>query len=114
MDIKIIDKKISESELREIAKDFYGDMIKGVVDTERKIIAMGGEYHMDASMVLIDDGSKQQDVWGFNWYFDKNEDEQIEYISLINIRPTQGNKTMEVQDAFLRDKMKNIILKFLK
>ena len=113
MNIKIIDKKISESELREIAKDFYVEMVKGVVDIEREILAMGGEYHMDANNVLIENDSKQQNVWGFNWYFDKSGDERIEYISLINIRPKQGNRVMEVQDASLCDKMKSVILKYL-
>lgn len=113
MDIKIIDKKISEFELQEIAKDFYGEMIKGVVDIEREIIAMGGEYHMDANEVLIKNDSKQHNVWGFNWYFNKKGDERIEYVSLINIRPAQGNRVMEVQDKSLRDKMKSIILKYL-
>jgi hypothetical protein len=113
MNIKIIDKKISESELREIAKDFYGEMVKGVVDIEREIIAMGGEYHMDANIILTDNGSKQQNIWGFNWYFNKSGDERIEYISLINIRPKQGNRVMEVQDASLCDKMKSVILKYL-
>ena len=111
--IKIIDQKITEDELREIAKDFYIDMIKGVVDIERKILAMGGEYHIDASTVLIENGSRQQDVWGFNWYFDRTGDECVEYVSLINIRPAQGNRAMEVQDASLRDTMKTIILKYL-
>ena len=113
MNIKIIDKKISDSELREIAKEFYDEMIKGVVDINLEILAMGGEYHMDANVVLIDNGSKQQDVWGFNWYFDRKGEERIEYVSLINIRPKQNNRTMEVQDIELRDKMKNIILKYL-
>ena len=113
MNIKIIDKKITEPELREIAKDFYGDMVKGVVDVEREIIVMGGEYHMDANVVLVENGSRQQDIWGFNWYFDKTGDERIEYVSLINIRPAQGNRTMEVQDSFLRNKMKTIILRYL-
>lgn len=111
--IKIIDKKITESELREIAKEFYIDMIKGVVDIERGIIAMGGEYHIDANMILIKDGSRQQNIWGFNWYFNKTGDERIEYISLINVRPAQGNRAMEVQDVSLRDTMKIIILKYL-
>ncbi|MEK7596425.1 MAG: DUF5674 family protein [Patescibacteria group bacterium] len=113
MPIKIIDKKITESELREIAKDFYVDMIKGVVDIEREILAVGGEYHMDANTILVESGSKQQNIWGFNWYFNKTGDERIGYISLINIRPGQGNKTMEVQDASLRDIMKRIIFKYL-
>jgi hypothetical protein len=113
MDIKIIDKKITDKELREIAKDFYGNMIKGVVDIEREILAMGGEYHMDANMILIENDSKQQHVWGFNWYFDKKDDERIEYVSLINIRPAQNNRTMEIEDLELRDKLKSIILKYL-
>ena len=113
MKIKIINKKITDEELREIAKDFYGNMIKGVVDVEKEILAMGGEYHMDANNILIENNSKQQNIWGFNWYFDKNENDRIEYISLINIRPAQGNRVMEVQDKLLRDKMKSVILKYL-
>lgn len=111
--IKIVDKEISDTELREIAKDFYGDMVKGVVDIEREILAMGGEYHMDANTILIKNESKQSNVWGFNWYFDRDGDERIEYVSLINIRPAQGNRVMEVQDEVLRDRMKLIILKYL-
>lgn len=113
MPIKMVDKKITESEVREIAKDYYADMVKGVVDIERGILAMGGEYHMDANMVLMENGSGQQNIWGFNWYFDRTGDERIEYVSLINIRPAQGNRGMEVQDASLRDTMKTIILKYL-
>ena|SRR3989344_4385835 len=113
MNIKIIDKKISEAELLKVAEEFYVSMIKGVVDIEREILALGGEYHMDANNVLIADGSKQQNIWGFNWYFGKSGDERIEYVSLINIRPAQGNRTMEVQDETLRDKMKSIILRYL-
>ena len=113
MNIKVIDKKISEKELKEIAKEFYGSMIKGVVDVQFGVLAMGGEYHMDANMILIENGSKQENVWGFNWYFDKSSNERIEYISLINIRPAQGNRVMEVQDKAIRDKMKSVILKYL-
>src|SRR3989344_1841170 len=71
MNIQIINKKISETELKKIAEEFYGSMIKGVVDIELGVLAMGGEYHMDANMILIENGSKQQNVWGFNWYFEK-------------------------------------------
>lgn len=113
MNIKIIDQKISEEELKKIAKEFYGIMIKGVVDVELGILAIGGEYHMDANNLLIENGSKQQNIWGFNWYFDKLGAEKIEYISLLNIRPNEGNRTMEVQSMPLRAKMKSIILKYL-
>lgn len=113
MRIKIIENPIGKEELLEIAKDFYTDMIKGVVDTERGILAVGGEYHLDANMVLIANGSQQQNIWGFNWYFDRIGDERIEYVSLINIRPSQGNEAMEIKDVFLRNTMRTIILKYL-
>ncbi|MDO8664960.1 MAG: DUF5674 family protein [Candidatus Liptonbacteria bacterium] len=64
MNIKIITAKISRAEAKEIAKEFYGDMVKGVVDIERELIAPGGEYHMDANMVLVNSGSEQKNVWG--------------------------------------------------
>lgn len=113
MNIKIVSKKITEKELQEIAQEFYNDMVKGVVDIESGILAIGGEYHMDANNVLIESGSKQQNVWGFNWYLNKMGEERIEYVSLINIRPAQDNRTMEVQDLSLRAKMKIIILEYL-
>ena len=108
MNIKIVKSKMSEEELREIAKDFYSTMVKGVVDVENETLALGGEYHMDANAVLLENGSVQRNIWGFNWYFDKPKEEQLEYVSLINIRPMQGNRMMEVQDLSLRGKMKSL------
>ncbi len=109
MDIKIVEDQISVGELKKLAEVFYVTMIKGVVDIEKEIVAFGGEYHMDANMVLIENGSEQKNVWGFNIYFDRPKDEWIEYISLINIRPLAKNNDMEVQDESIREKMKNII-----
>ncbi len=84
-------------------------MIKGVVDIERGIIAVGGEYHMDSNVMLLDHGSKQGDVWGFNIYPDMPRDSWIEYVSLINIRPQADNRDMEVRSEAIRAKMKEII-----
>lgn len=109
MNIKIVKDKISTEELEAIGQEFYQSIIKGVVDIEKQIVAFGGEYHIDASEILINNGSSQNDVWGFNIVFDRPKDSWIEYISLINIRPQVGNLDMEVQDKALREKMKNII-----
>lgn len=109
MNIKVVKDKISTAELKELGKVFYDTMIKGVVDIENEIIAFGGEYHIDANGVLIDEGSRQSDIWGFNIVFERSKDSWIEYISLINIRPQAGNMNMEVQDSLIRDKMKKII-----
>jgi hypothetical protein len=113
MDIRIIRKSITRAEARDIAKEFYVDMVKGVVDTERGIIALGGEYHMDANTILVEDGSEQKNVWGFNFYPDKTGDEQIEYKALVNIRPLHGNTVMEIQNEDLKTAMKNIIKKLI-
>ncbi len=109
MIIRIVEDSISVSELREIAKEYYVDMIKGVADISKEIIAVGGEYHMDANMKILENGSIQADVWGFNILLDRPADERIEFTSLINIRPLARNRSMEVEDEEIRKKMRNII-----
>lgn len=109
MNIKIVKDKITIDELKELAKTFYGSMIKGVVDIEKGLVAFGGEYHMDANTLLIENGSEQKNIWGFNLYFDKPKENWIEYTSLINIRPAVGNNDMEVQDDNIKKIMKEII-----
>ena len=114
MNIKVVKSEISLAEIMETAREFYGTMIKGVVDVQNEILVLGGEYHMDANMVLIEQGSKQQNVWGFNLILDKEGEYHIEYVSLINIRPAQGNREMELKDQNLRKRIKEIINKKVK
>lgn len=109
MNIKIIKDSISREELTELAKEFYLDLIKGVVDVERQIIALGGEMHADAEEVLLKNGSRQADLWGFNILLNKSKDECLMYESFINIRPRDNNTNMEVKSPALRKKMKTII-----
>ena len=111
MEIRIIRNIIPAEELLPIASAWYGDMIKGVVDIEKEILALGGEYHMDANTVLTENGSRQSDVWGFNIHINKPREEWIECLSLINIRPAQGNRGMHIENATLREKMCTIINK---
>ncbi|MEK7093492.1 MAG: DUF5674 family protein [Patescibacteria group bacterium] len=109
MDIRIVETTIALSDLRDVAKEFYDDMVKGAVDIENDIAAFGGEYHIDASNVLVEQGSHQGDIWGFNVLLDQPKESWIEYTSLINIRPQAGNRGMEVMDAKVRDRMKKIL-----
>ncbi len=109
MDITIIKSKISKQELEKVAKENYGEMTKGVIDIKQKIIALGGELHADAEAVLLEQGSKQSDLWGFNIYPAKTKGERIEYTSLINIRPKHGNRSIEIKDESLRKQIKEII-----
>ena len=109
MDIRIIRQKITKPELEDLAKEIYVEMVKGVADIERGIIALGGEWHMDANQVLVEDGSNQENLWGFNIYLNKPREEMLEYNSLINIRPRQGNKSMEIEDEKIKNKIFEIV-----
>ncbi len=64
--------------------------------------AVGGELHADAEQVLLTRGSSQADLWGANYYPGQGPDECIEYTALINIRPSQGNPSMEIQNTKTR------------
>lgn len=110
MDIRIVSDIITKQELAEIAEEFYGNMIKGVVDVENEILAFGGEYHIDANEVLMGHGlSQQQHIWGFNVYLDKDKENRLEYMSLINIRPAAGNRDMLIESEELKTRIKSII-----
>ena len=74
MNIPIIKDLISFTEAKKIGKEYYPDLIKGVVDINRQIIAIGGEMHVDAEEVLLKDGSKQSDLWGFNILTEKDKE----------------------------------------
>ena len=62
MSIKIFKNKVSKIELEELAQSSYGDMIKGVVDIELNIMALGGELHADCEEILLEQGSRQADL----------------------------------------------------
>ncbi len=106
--IKIIKEKISKDELKKLAKESFGEMFKIVVDIERKILAAGGELHADAVEKLLEGGSKGKNLWGANFYPFKDIEKRIEYSALINIRPEQDNRKMEIEDKEIRDKIKQI------
>lgn len=103
------ENKISLSMLREMAEKMFGNLIKGVVDVERGIMALDGELHADEQALLIENGSKQQNVWGINLYPDKAEGDFLEFDSVINIRPLQHNRSRRVENEEIRKKISEII-----
>ena len=96
MTIEIIRAPITRAHLSSLAEAQFGDMVKAVVDVERGIMALGGELHSDEEALLLDDGSSQRDLWGINLYPSAEEADWIEYDSMINVRPSQGNRTRAV------------------
>ena len=113
-DIKICDKILSLDQVRQIAQETFGDMAKAVIDIERGIVAVGGELHADAEQLLLEQGSKQENLWGINLYPDNSKEEFIEFHSLINIRPSAGNRSQGIEDKTIQDRIRQIIFSMLK
>jgi hypothetical protein len=106
--ITIIEERIARQELARLVEEFFGDMVKIVVDVRREVIAVGGELHADAEQLLLEQGSRQADLWGANYYPGRSAEECLECTALINIRPSQDNPSMEIQDAETREKVRSI------
>lgn len=92
----------------------FGDMVKAVVDADRELIALDAELHSDLEALLLGDGSKQKNIWGINLYPDMHGEEFIEFDSLINIRPSQGNRSRGVENEEIRKKIVSIVGKRIK
>jgi len=107
--IEIIKEAITLARLKEIAKQRFGDMVKGVVDIEKNIIAFGGELHADEEAALLEDGSEQKNLWGINIYVDEPKEEWIEFDSMINIRPSQDNNSRTVEDENIKKRIVEIV-----
>lgn len=107
-DIIIVDQRIDPGELARLVRLFFEDMVKYVVDVELRRAAVGGELHADAEQLLLDSGSRQPDLWGANYYPGRGRDSCIEYTSLINIRPSQGNRSMQIEDSAIRERVREI------
>src|ERR1700681_838544 len=107
-DIIIVEHRIEPAELTRLVLLHFEDMVKCVVDIEQRRAAIGGELHADAEQLLLQSGSRQADLWGANYYPGRGPEECIEYTSLINIRPTQGNRGMLISDPDLRVRIRKI------
>ncbi len=90
--------------------EFLGDYIKVAVDVERGVLAGGGIMHADCESALLDFGSKQKNIWGGDWY---PKEKRVEFGSLINIRPRQNNRSMEIRDEKVRGEVEKVIRKLL-
>lgn len=109
-EIKIIKDSISKVELKQLASEQFGDVIKVVVDIEQAFMAVGGELHSDMEVLLIEnENSKREDTWGINLYPDETEENFIEFDSMINLKPMHGNRTRHVEDEETQKKIKEII-----
>ena len=113
MQIKILENKISMDEVKELAGFWYGTMIKGAVDIDLGRVAIGGDYHIEDSEMLTANGSKFENVWGFNIRFEENPDGVLEFDSMVNIKPNLGNRSRSISDVEVVKKATEIIYNFI-
>jgi len=107
-DILVLSQKIEPADLARLTAAFFEDMVKYVADTRTGRVAIGGELHADAEQLLLQEGSLRSYLWGANYYPGRGREGCIEYTSLINIRPSQGNHGMEIMDPAIRERVREI------
>jgi hypothetical protein len=108
--MKIVDKVISNTELKEMSKKMFDGLVNAVVDIEKEIMAVDAEMHADEECILLEHDSKQENLWGINIYPDEFEkDTWIEFDSMINMRPWQNNRSRGVDDQKIQERIKSIV-----
>jgi hypothetical protein len=111
--VKIVTKSINIGELRQMAPRMFGNLVKAVVDVEKRIMAVDAEMHADEEQALMENGSVQKDLWGINIYPDIKNDNWIEFDSMINLRPSQNNRSRGIESEEIRKKIIDIVDKLI-
>ena len=111
--MQILREKITRVHLKTLAANTFVDMIKCVADVNRGLLAVDAELHADLESMLLENGSEQEYLWGFNLYPDETGEDFIEFDSLINIRAWQGNRSRDVEDENVRQQIRDIVSKFV-
>ena len=112
--MKIIKEILTINELKKMAEATVGDLVKAAIDVDRELIAVDAELHSDLEALLLDNGSKQKDLWGINFYPELQGDDFVEFDSMINMRPSKGNRSRGVENEELRRKIIKIVKEKIK
>jgi hypothetical protein len=110
----IISEPFPFGDLVRMVETRFGNMVKAVVDVEKEIMALDAELHADEEAALLDAGSRQENLWGINIYPEMPVPDWIEFDSMINLRPSQGNRTRGVNDPEIRRRIIEIVVKLVK
>jgi len=101
---------ISLADLTRMAAPFDGELVKGVVDVVTGALVLDMELHVDGEQHLLGTGSSQEHLWGVNLHpRDFGGDDFVEFDSMINIRPRQGNRSRGVEDPETRRRIVDLI-----
>ncbi|HLB95428.1 MAG TPA: DUF5674 family protein [Patescibacteria group bacterium] len=111
--MKIINQKITLEELKNMSQKMFGNFVKAVVDIERETMAVDAPMHADEEAELLKNGSRQENLWGINLYPEKEDNDFVEFDSMINLRPNQNNRTRGIDNQKLREKIVQIVNKLV-
>lgn len=112
--MKVVEVEIGREELLGAENVFEGPMVKAVVDIERGMLAIDADLHADLEQLLLEDGSRQEGLWGINLYPEDEGEDLVEFDSMINVRPRQGNPSRGVDDPEKQAKIREIVAKWVK
>ena len=101
-------------ELRRLAEGRFGDMVKAVVDVKRSIMLLDADLHADQEAELLSEGAAQRDLWGINLYPDLPDEEWLEFDSMINLRPSFGNRSRGVDDPATRATIADLVRRLVR
>jgi hypothetical protein len=101
--------KVSLDELSRLAAGRFGDMIKAVVDLRRRVMIVDADLHADQEGHLLAEGSRQEDLWGINLYPGLSGEDWLEFDSMINLRPSFGNRSRGVDDPAARTRIRDLV-----
>lgn len=113
MEIKILKGPIPLADVISLAQAQFGAMVKATVDVEREVLALGGELHSDEEALLLEDGSELGHLWGINLYPAKSGEDFIEFDSMINVRPSQNNRSRGVENPETQQRILRIVSKLI-
>ena len=111
--MKIIKDKLTLNELKQMASGSFGDLVKAVVDIDEELVAVDAELHSDLEALLLQEGSRQASLWGINLYPEAAGEEFVEFDSMINLRPSQGNRSRGVESEEIRNQIRTVIKKLI-
>jgi hypothetical protein len=109
--MRIVDNssRIHSDELKAMAENMFGDLVKAVVDIVQGIMVVDAELHADEEALLISQGSDQPNLWGINLYPGLEGEDFVEFDSMINLRPSKGNRSRGVEDPVIRECIRGIV-----
>ena len=113
LSMKTISTPISRKELTNIAAQKFGNLVKAVVDINKKIMVIDADLHSDEEAELLHTGSKQENLWGINLYPELTGEDFIEFDSMINVRPSANNKSRSVESEHIRKQIVDIVLSLI-